>query len=439
MSFPFCLSALPNFTKTNCQITAKLCPSFKLYINKDENGTLSPKEFHKLLSKLKKKDSDSDGWELTSDIADMCYNMALAGAGSNDATKELTYSALQLFVFGDKKDTTEAISNISADIASWGRDSSIVVAAQPSTPHQVGARMDGAVLPATLTPAVQVQAMATMQVTVPQGAVSGQPIVVQTQSGMHMQVIIPPRLLPGQTFLIQLPPPVQSTVAPTPGVVVQGALVQSVTKWECMMCKTLTDNSNCPRCFADKFGKGLKSKMCTTTRVNHGKLWKCTHGISLNFAKIVHVMTLHDEFCTICGRDRSGQHKSWVCTALNCNTKNLPNAVQCCQCGQFQEEKWICVCDQWNPASLDLCVNCSRHRETGDWVCMKNDCHHVNIYNESEKKQIQCRKCNSFLPGRWHCRCSKWHEDGYKHGIWCACGFDPENKVSFVFCVLFYV
>ena len=194
--------------------------------------------------------------------------MALAGAGSNDATKELTYSALQLFVFGDKKDTTEAISNISADIASWGRDSSIVVAAQPSTPHQVGARMDGAVLPATLTPAVQVQAMATMQVTVPQGAVSGQPIVVQTQSGMHMQVIIPPRLLPGQTFLIQLPPPVQSTVAPTPGVVVQGALVQSVTKWECMMCKTLTDNSNCPRCFADKFGKGLKSKMCITTRVS---------------------------------------------------------------------------------------------------------------------------------------------------------------------------
>ena len=131
-------------------------------------------------------------------------------AGSNDATKELTYSALQLFVFGDKKDTTEAISNNSADIASWGRDSSIVVAAQPSTPHQVDARMDAT--------------MATMQVTVPQGAQSGQAIVVQTQSGIMHQVIIPSGLFPGQTFLIQVP---STTTQTCEGVVVQGTLTAS--------------------------------------------------------------------------------------------------------------------------------------------------------------------------------------------------------------------
>lgn len=145
-------------------------------------------------------------------------------------------------------------------------------------------------------------------------------------------------------------------------------------------------------------------------------------------------MTMYDEFCNNCGRDRSGHHEIWLCT--KCNSSNSPSATQCCQCGLDQEERWICVCDHWNKAKDDLCNNCSRHRDTGDWVCNNCDAKHVNVFNGSEKTSIQCGECTAFLPGRWHCpMCSRWHEDGY--GVWCKCGFDPETKVSLQFCSCF--
>ena len=42
-------------------------------VDKDESGSLSSKEWCKLLAKLKKKDHASDSWELTSDIVKLTF------------------------------------------------------------------------------------------------------------------------------------------------------------------------------------------------------------------------------------------------------------------------------------------------------------------------------------------------------------------------------
>ena len=94
-------------------------------VDKDESGSLSSKEWCKLLAKLKKKDHASDSWELTSDIVKLTFKVVLASTGSKD--DELTYAGLQDWVVAETEFLDAALS---VDISSWGRNernSSVVV------------------------------------------------------------------------------------------------------------------------------------------------------------------------------------------------------------------------------------------------------------------------------------------------------------------------
>ena len=87
-------------------------------VDKDESGSLSRKEWRKLLAKLKKKDHASDSWELTSDIVELTFKLVLASTKSNDG--ELTYAGLQAWVVLETESKVD--SALSADISSWGRN-----------------------------------------------------------------------------------------------------------------------------------------------------------------------------------------------------------------------------------------------------------------------------------------------------------------------------
>jgi hypothetical protein len=107
--------------------------TFRKYMDKvdrDESGSLSSKEWRRLLAKLKKKDHASDSWKLTSDIVELTFKLVLASTGSND--DELTYAGLQAWVLAETE--AKVGSALSTDISSWGRNSSVVVHPQVKAP-----------------------------------------------------------------------------------------------------------------------------------------------------------------------------------------------------------------------------------------------------------------------------------------------------------------
>jgi len=60
-------------------------------VDKDENGSISSNEWGKLLIKLKKRDDESDGWELTSQVALQSFKTALSAHFKNcTSNNELT-------------------------------------------------------------------------------------------------------------------------------------------------------------------------------------------------------------------------------------------------------------------------------------------------------------------------------------------------------------
>jgi len=110
-------------------------------VDKDESGSLNPKEWRKLLAKLKKKDHASDSWELTPDIVKSSFKVVLASTKSND--DELTYAGLQAWVIAETEAKVD--SSLSTDISSWGRNErnrSVIVHPQVKAPDEVGMRRE---------------------------------------------------------------------------------------------------------------------------------------------------------------------------------------------------------------------------------------------------------------------------------------------------------
>jgi len=80
-------------------------------IDKDGNGFISAKEWKKLLVKIKKKDTRSDHWKLTSQIATQSFQKARS-CGMDPASKELPFLSLRLWVLGSSvKATAKGIKN----------------------------------------------------------------------------------------------------------------------------------------------------------------------------------------------------------------------------------------------------------------------------------------------------------------------------------------